>query len=129
MTHWLVSYLIFLQSDIDQHLICSSSPMLHQYCLIPPMCCHQLPLSPHCQVELYTLGEGEGEEEEVGGAGGSVRNKFLLSAAAHATAATPELGAATHHTQPHFDPDTHSRLVALLEAAGQYHMCVCYPTK
>lgn len=75
-------------------------------------------------MELYTLGEGEGEEEEVGGAGGSVRNKFLLSAAAHATAATPELGAATHHTQPHFDPDTHSRLVALLEAAGQYLMCL-----
>lgn len=85
-----------------------------------PTCCHQRPLSPHCQVEPFALGEGEGEEEEGGGAGGSVRNKFLLSAAAHATAATPELGAAAHHTQPHFDPDTHSRLVALLEAAGQY---------
>lgn len=71
-------------------------------------------------MEPFALGEGEGEEEEGGGAGGSVRNKFLLSAAAHATANTPELGAAAHHTQPHFDPDTHSRLVALLEAAGQY---------
>ncbi|XP_050703356.1 ankyrin repeat domain-containing protein 17-like, partial [Eriocheir sinensis] len=69
------------------------------------------------EVEPFALGEAEGEEEEGGGPGGSVRNKFLLSAAAHATAATPELGAAAHHTQPHFDPDTHSRLVALLEAA------------
>ncbi|KAG0728458.1 hypothetical protein GWK47_032422 [Chionoecetes opilio] len=76
------------------------------------------------EVEPFALGDGEGEEEEVGGAGGSVRNKFLLSAAAHATAATPELGAAAHHAQPHFDPDTHSRLVALLEAAGQYPLCL-----
>lgn len=72
-------------------------------------------------MEPFALGEGEGEEEEVGGAGGSVRNKFLLSATAHATATTPDLGTASpHHTQPHFDPDTHSRLVALLEAAGQF---------
>lgn len=75
------------------------------------------------------MGEGEGEEEEVGGTAGSVRNKFLLSAAAHATAATPDLGTASphHHTQTHFDPDTHSRLVALLEAAGQFLLfCRCH---
>ena len=117
-------YHLVIQNAIDEQYTCSSSPLLHHFDLIPPMCCHQLPLSPHYQVEPFALGEGEGEEEEVGGAGGSVRNKFLLSAAAHATAATPELGAATHHTQPHFDPDTHSRLVALLEAAGQYHVCL-----
>ncbi|KAK8744131.1 hypothetical protein OTU49_001015, partial [Cherax quadricarinatus] len=71
------------------------------------------------EVEPFALGEGEGEEEEeVGGAAGSVHNKFLLSTAAHATATTPDLSTASpHHTQPHFDPDTHSRLVALLEAA------------
>nr|XP_045613778.1 uncharacterized protein LOC123767775 [Procambarus clarkii] len=79
----------------------------------------------------------EEEEEEVGGAAGSIHNTLLSSAAACATATTLDRSPASpHHTQPHFDPDTRSRLEAFrslspLEAAGQspqmsdFRFCCC----
>nr|XP_045584457.1 ankyrin repeat domain-containing protein 17-like [Procambarus clarkii] len=64
------------------------------------------------------------EEVLVEGAAGSIHNTFLLSAAACATAATLDRSTASpHHTQPHFDSDTHSQLEAPLEAADLEVLC------